>query len=149
MGFDDALCNCCEDNDKDMKIEDVFSMPSLYQYMNAPMLDPRFEDYYSNVDYDVEKTKTGVKVTQVSSPLIPEPKYMGLSPFEPLSLSQQAADQQERKPKNRNQNRPNNRESRSSEEDDRKPRQAEREEKSGEGSHTPRSYHNTPQSRQW
>ena len=104
MGFEDCLRNCCEQNSENAacgirKKEDPmagFKEPDLWRYFNAPMATDAWGALVSSVDFEYEETKNGVKVTQISSPLIPEPKSMGkLSSFgemPPLRLSQQDAD---------------------------------------------------------
>lgn len=75
-GFEEALssCCCCCDEDDEMA---GFKEPDLWRYFNAPMANDMNGALVSSVDFSYEETDHGVKVTQVSTPLVPEPKFMG------------------------------------------------------------------------
>lgn len=115
MGFEDCLRNCCEQNLENDDPMAGFKEPDLWRYLNAPLAFTAWGDLTSTVDFDYKETKTGIKVTQVSSPLIPEPSPMGILSSQrqtpPLRQLQQASDQVKQKDANKEEDRsdqPNN-----------------------------------------
>ena len=75
--FQDTLDCCCECYCNEDDEYAGFKEPDLWRYFNAPMANDMYGALVSTVDFNFEQTKNGIKVAQASSPLIPEPKFMG------------------------------------------------------------------------
>jgi hypothetical protein len=69
--FEDALCCCCcQEEGKEFSKPDLSRYATPIQWTNYPL------DLVGNVDFDYEEVDGGVRVTQMTTPLIDMPLSM-------------------------------------------------------------------------